>query len=980
MLGTRLQPILGLDPAGLGQAARRSSGEAPYSTLFDLPLNANGLSALEGPLVIGGQSVNPHWSFRGRDATATTWNSFAGNLIMVLGGAGANQIPGELTPTAGAGDLAVRAGTTPAKYFNRSSGSHMIPDGYSAICEVVFRSSLATDFTFNGRGPQAGISLTVNPTACVWAVDGVSGLLSSSTNIAPFSWNHSLLVIQGRTLMNVYTNGVPLYPAGYNQISTITSLVDATPTMVLNYRFSDTVTSVATAWVSQWIAPDGWLPSAVLHEWALQRFARCLGILPSYAWGSSIPRVISRTGQTHVRRYVGGYTKLVPVGHNWLALDSDATGTSLRIDGGGTNQFLYSSDINNAAWSKDACTVTQTGAPSALITTHTPWGIVGSVAASEHGISQSVTSSTAKHQLVALLRRGAQPFALLSATAGSVGCYFDLLNGLVGSPVNGGVGYIEPFGDSYYKVELVYDGPAASHPHKILAAPSDGVSTYAGNGSTVDLWVAGVQHDVHPSERASTYIRTEASVLTRSAEQMQFAATGNVDRFSPALSATVNGRPGVSASRQIISATDGQAATNFIELRGSTDVPSVPTADVTRMSATQASHTAVGSSLVGTPRSVEIRARSNRTSLLVDGLPTADSPDTTAVVPVLSVLNIGSSVSGTLPFVGSISSVKSRGQSRITSGDISGDPAMVVGPLCATAGMPCELHFPQLVDYPYPGQYTWTVAVTPALVGATSQTTEKWSVTPDVADIGSRTVVVTALHAGVPVAVRTSSLTVVPASLLGSSKVLVAGDSVSKDGRWQQRVQALSASVQFVGHTTTTNGAIPTAAITGTTAYYFSGSSSPFWHSGALDIPWYITTYLGGTAPDILVWAFGTNDMRTEGVPGFCAARMVDSYTTLIAAWAASAPNCKQVIGYSTPVGVGYSTTPTPTDYRNRMSVGYDAILRAFTAPQYRQAGVFLSMDRVSHWTSGDALHPNESGYTRLGEAYWSAIAVAHHT
>ena len=118
--------------------------------------------------------------------------------------------------------------------------------------------------------------------------------------------------------------------------------------------------------------------------------------------------------------------------------------------------------------------------------------------------------------------------------------------------------------------------------------------------------------------------------------------------------------------------------------------------------------------------------------------------------------------------------------------------------------------------------------------------------------------------------------------------------------------------------------------------------------------------------------------MRTEGVAGFSARRMLASYRTLMAAWAAAAPAAKQVVCYSTPIGVGYSTVPVPLEYQRRMSVGYDALLRGL--PGARWGGAFSAMDRATHWTAGDPLHPNASGYTRLGEAMWDAIAVADRT
>ncbi len=965
---------------GGGSTGGGGDPEPPTDTralLFDLPFSAPSLAALEGSLTIGGQTVAPQWSFRARDALATSWSSSVGGISMTLAGAGSNPTPdGELAPCDGDNDKAVRFNTTPTKNYRLSSGAHMIADGHDAIIEVVGRNGTATDSIFNGRGASAGVGLTVTASTVAWALDGQSGLINFSSVVPAASWFHSLFVIDGRTKANHYLNGVPLHATGYD-ISSITSLVDASPDMTIGYRFGDVSGTTAVAWLSQWTAPAGWLPSAVIHEWARARFALLCGLIPDSAFGSRNPITLTRTGATHRRRYVGGAVKLVPVGANWLRVDSDGTDYALTTEGASGNSLTYSGDLNNAAWTKNDCTVTQAGAPASVITTQTPWGIIGSVASAKHSVSQTGPGVDQTHILSAIVKKGAKDWVGLSAKASPVGCYFNLATGAVGSAIGAGVGAIEALGDGVYRCSVAYAGGASVHAHHVFPASSDGSDTYTGDGASVDTWVYGVQHEELAAGVATPYMRTDAAAVTRGAEVLCYSATGNVDAIEPSVIATVKATTYDATARAIVACSDEQTS-NAIVLGGSAALDAEPRLDVTVDAGAVAAIVASGSPLSAW-RALDATAKPNDTSLLIAGAHAAGSPDATSSVPVTSVVHVAATAAGATPHRGRVRALQLRGAaaSNIAT-EKAGDAVLVVGRTCATVGMPVEVHFPPLVDHPFPATLTFALSFSPALAGTPTQDTERWTYTPQAGDIGEHTMTVVVSEAGVELGRRISYLTVAANSLTAARRVLVIGDSVAKDGRWQQRVQALSADVTFIGHTTTTNGAIPTAAISGTTAYYHIGSSSPFWYSGALNCAQYITASLGGVAPDIILFCHGTNDMRTEGVAGFSARRMLASYRTLMAAWASAAPAAKQVVCYSAPIGIPYASVPAPLEYQRRMSVGYDALLRGL--PGARWGGAFSSMDRATHWTAGDPLHPNASGYTRLGEAMWDAIAVADRT
>lgn len=118
--------------------------------------------------------------------------------------------------------------------------------------------------------------------------------------------------------------------------------------------------------------------------------------------------------------------------------------------------------------------------------------IAGFTTSTTHGVTQAVTLTSARYNFSVYLKSDAKTFAYLSSSVGSVSCYFNLTTGAVGTAANC-VGQIQSMGNGWYRCSIDFPGTAASHTLSIQPAASGSSTTYAGDGSTVDLYMFGAQ-------------------------------------------------------------------------------------------------------------------------------------------------------------------------------------------------------------------------------------------------------------------------------------------------------------------------------------------------------------------------------------------------------------------------------------------------------------------------------------------------------
>lgn len=956
---------------GVRKARANFVSGAGEELLFDLPLASSSLSRLEGPITLYGQTISPYFAFRGKDATATTWPAQVGGMTLGLAGAGSNPLHGRPFPTTDADDKTAVIGPTPAKYYNLATAAHLPADGNDFILELALLTTPSSTHSpvlaVNGG---AGITISTSLSSATLTLDGVAGLVNVAISTTPSSYVLLQWVIRRGVAAFGYCNGKPI--GATIDISAITSLIGSSQNLIIGYKNADTSGSIGVAWFAGWQAASGWITNPVANDFFAERFLRFAGLWPALATGAALPTTWTRASAATVCKTVAGAKKCMRVGPHWPRVDESAVGVGYHAEGGVTNELPYSEELTNAAWVKTACTVALATSVPTPFPERYAYSIVGDATTAVHGVSQSIASVAGEHVLSAYPRAGAKSWVLLRAGITGAECWFHLDGaGSVGVH-NASGGEIEALGDGYYRCTMVYTGGASAHDHSIIPAPSDGVDTYLGNGSTVDLYLIGVQHERNALGHATSYVRTAAASVVRAADDLRFAATGNVDATAGAVEAVVTADYAYAAERV---AVDASNATASHTLRLELGLVNEAKLRVVRAGSTQADMAGIVSA-VGAQLAVRGEYQAERFRLLVGGAESSGSPDTSGAVPSITALRIGADAGGSWPLLGRVGGVKiyQRNASAPT-GDYAGELGLTLGDVYATVGRAVELHWPPTVNTATPTSYTYEVTVTPALVATASQDTERWTVTPQAGDIGSHTLRLVVKSGGVTIGQRTRTLNVHADSLTAARRVLFVGDSITLDGRYLQQLDAISADIAFVGTVPSTNGSIPCEGRGGWTAYqYATQAASPFVASSVINIPAYLATL--GSTPEIVVWVLGVNDMRAYGSATACAQIMIDRLSELALAWQVAAPSTKHVYAYGPPCGVSYSADPT--DLRDRMIYGYERMLAAF--PGLPSSGAHIGLDRATDYTAGDALHPNATGYTALGDALWPALVHADRT
>lgn len=165
--------------------------------------------------------------------------------------------------------------------------------------------------------------------------------------------------------------------------------------------------------------------------------------------------------------------------------------------------LLLQSDEFDATWTVTRSSIDdQTAGTTAPDGTSTADALIGTSASDTHFVSQSVTvsSTAAEYSFGCALKAGAQTFALLqvseSTSNHNLNCYFNLSTGALGTASVSGANwdnvraFIIPLGNSWYGCWVVgrKASAATTLTARVYAATSNGNATYAGDGSTADIY------------------------------------------------------------------------------------------------------------------------------------------------------------------------------------------------------------------------------------------------------------------------------------------------------------------------------------------------------------------------------------------------------------------------------------------------------------------------------------------------------------
>ena len=459
--------------------------------------DAGGIATLPQSLTINGQTVAATYFYDAANATTSTWTGTGGTLTA----AGSGGVQNLDSPTAGSADRAFDCEKT--RYFD--SGVVSPWTSQDAFLEAVFYYDDTTLGIANGANAsiEGWSFVTSNNERMQFTIDDGTTQVSHTTANGSMTqgWNHVAVVVDKSTQITTYINGVD---AGNS--ASIAAIGDLPQyTFYIGSRraaldgYIDNVAYFGAWFLDSWFSASD---TAEIDALARERHRRVTG---TYATGATA-QSNARASAAYLPKvsHEDSVTRLHYVGANWprLARAYDAT-TDRTNDNVYSNSFPLSEDYSTATWGKVRCTIdTSTGV---FYKGREAQGIVGTAVDNSHGITSSLTpTSNNKHIMVGVFKAGARDavrFGSFDILAAQVFAQFKLDGtaseaSLTSANVIGTPG-IQSLGDGWYRCWMAYDGGTAAHLH--FVAPIDDAEvddlTYTGDGVTVDLHVAEVQHD-----------------------------------------------------------------------------------------------------------------------------------------------------------------------------------------------------------------------------------------------------------------------------------------------------------------------------------------------------------------------------------------------------------------------------------------------------------------------------------------------------
>jgi len=245
---------------------------------------------------------------------------------------------------------------------------------------------------------------------------------------------------------------------------------------------------------------------------------------------------------THTATYVHPGTGLVTVASaDQLRIESNGA----LIEGARTNLLVYSADLSNAAWTKRMVSISSAVAPDG---TTAPIKMKTDATAGEahYVIQEPIPGGLADNTdymvfLYLKAGEGAQGrwvqlvFVNKAVTVATM--YVDLVSGVLGTTVAFTSTAIRSMGGGWYRVEAKLNSETGAYApvFGVRMAIGDGGWIFDGdNTSYVYVWGTQVEAGTFPS----SYIPTVATAMTRNADVLTFATSGNVSGTVGTVAAT----------------------------------------------------------------------------------------------------------------------------------------------------------------------------------------------------------------------------------------------------------------------------------------------------------------------------------------------------------------------------------------------------------------------------------------------------------
>ncbi len=201
---------------------------------------------------------------------------------------------------------------------------------------------------------------------------------------------------------------------------------------------------------------------------------------------------------------------------------------SVLLEPASTNNVLYPISIDNAYWTKSGSSIDNSGFSSPSV--DYPLDavkLVEDTSTSNHRFYKTsiAVSSGSKVTMSIYVKPNGRDWVLLRESVTNSGLYFDVKNGVIGSPYSATPvdDYsIEAIVDGWYRVSITTTAPATTTAFHIRLANADSSATYQGDGVS-GMLLYGAQVEEHTYITSFIYDGTEGATTTRTADTLSGA-------------------------------------------------------------------------------------------------------------------------------------------------------------------------------------------------------------------------------------------------------------------------------------------------------------------------------------------------------------------------------------------------------------------------------------------------------------------------
>jgi hypothetical protein len=484
---------------------------ADHGVSFALDLDQSGTSRLTN-LELGADSLAPTVLFRGEDATLKSWPAVFGLSLTAIG----TPKIGLLAPFTD-GTRAVELGAAGEGYVAESADTAAVGSDDFALEFVLRAAPRVTLADQRGSGIGWAVRTTVDGALSLELQDANQLFTITSQPLSSGAWYDCLFWVSRALGGAVYCDGRAGSPSDLSALGDLTS---AAP-LALGGSSGENAELAYFALFRARATTLG-TDSAAWEGLSRMRFAELTGASPRVALGSALPENGVRASSAYLDLQAGEERDLFLVGEDWprIACRADnAAGTRCGyLSEPARTRFL---PANASEWTANELAV---NADRALFAdgAASMAALVPSSANTEHALSFSGTFAGARQALSLFARAESGQFIALGAGAGAA--IFDLHAGVVVAAPPSARATLENWGNGLFRCSYVFapDPGALSYRVALLAGPS--TSSFAGDGSSSWIDVAGLQLDVGAANAGSLLAADE-----QAADQLSFVGNdGNL--------------------------------------------------------------------------------------------------------------------------------------------------------------------------------------------------------------------------------------------------------------------------------------------------------------------------------------------------------------------------------------------------------------------------------------------------------------------